>query len=62
MYMKSSLQDTGTGTCHPERQLYWHPEHSTSKDLRLKSRDWRIENIGIRSASPLTLEDFYKWL
>jgi hypothetical protein len=45
------------------RQLYWHPErsHSAETAWRLKYGDWRIRNIGIRSANPLTLDGFY-WL
>jgi hypothetical protein len=59
MSTKSSLPDIW----HPVCQLYWHPErsHPAETAWRLKWGDGRIGHIGIRSANPLTLEDFY-WL
>jgi hypothetical protein len=42
---------------HPERQLFGILNAHTL--LQLECGDWRIGHIGIQSANPLTLEDFY---
>jgi hypothetical protein len=48
-------------TWNLERQFYWHPERSYPTDWRQMCEDWRIGNIGIWYANPLTLEESY-WL
>jgi hypothetical protein len=48
-------------TWYPERQLIGTLNAHTLLQQDSKVRDWRIGNIGIRNANPLTLDDFY-WL
>jgi hypothetical protein len=55
MYTGRSLPHTW----YPERQLIVTLNAHTL--LSLKCGHWRIRNIGVRDANPLTLEDFY-WL
>jgi hypothetical protein len=46
---------------YPERQLFGILNAHALLQLESKVGDWRIGNIGVRSANPLTLDGFY-WL